>query len=84
MWTDVRLEVPRVPQFPHQLPEPLNELVPLIAAVPFQVPVVLLGEEEVPQRGDMGEGLQDHVAVVVRLDVVKTDDAWDRKDGFNS
>ena len=68
------LEVPGVPQFPQKLAKPLHEQEHLVPRGTLDVRVVLLAEEVVPERGDVGECLEYDVAVVVGLDVVEADD----------
>ena len=77
MWTDVSLEVARVPQFAYQLSKPLHQKEEPIARWSFlgQLQVVFLPQEVGSQWWHMGKCLKDDVAVVVGFDVVETNNS---------
>ena len=75
----VSFEVLRVPQLPDELPEPGDQLEALVpgGSGGQDVHVVLLVQEVVPHSLHVRQSLQDHVHVVVGLDVVEADHSRD-------
>ena len=81
----------RVPQLANQLPEPLWKYGDLVTGRSLDVHIVLLAQKVVSERTNTGESLnymnktaenaiyvthmQDHVRIVVCLDVVEPNDA---------
>lgn len=64
MGRHVSLEVSWIPKLTHELAEPLHQQEHDVTGRPADSPVVLLFQEIVPQRRDIGEGLRKRLQVV--------------------
>lgn len=63
----MRFEVARVPQLSHKLPETLHQQNRVVTRSSLYLAVVRLAEEEISQRADVAQKLENNIAIVVSL-----------------
>ena len=76
VWAHMGLEVLHVPQFSDQLSKPGDQLKADVSWWSFDILVVILVQEKIPQSLHMGHSLENDIKVVIGLDVVQSNHPW--------